>query len=156
MRYFQRFTYTPYFSNRSRASEFPNKSPAPEAYAWLSMMGWRDGRITANSNARLLLTSFSVSTAVTVRSVRRSLRRSIPKQLSLKAFLPAKLAMLVRVVMSYTWLSIVARHWAPVAPTSHFLESFSVSSLELQSVLSGVAALCDASKKRWPASELRQ
>eukprot|EP00439_Symbiodinium_sp_Y106_P020772 s5158_g2.t1 len=29
------------------------------------------------------------------------------------AFLPAKLAMLVRVVMSYTWLSIVARHWVP-------------------------------------------
>ncbi|CAE7251099.1 mogat2-a [Symbiodinium natans] len=29
------------------------------------------------------------------------------------AFLPAKLAMLVRVAMSYTWLSIVARHWVP-------------------------------------------
>ncbi|CAE7761259.1 mogat2-a, partial [Symbiodinium pilosum] len=29
------------------------------------------------------------------------------------AFLPAKLAMLLRLAMSYTWLSIVARHWVP-------------------------------------------
>lgn len=54
--------------------------------------------------------------AITSLIVRRA--REFP-ELHQPNFLPAKLALLVRVLLSYTWLGAIARHWLPHNRSSH-------------------------------------